>query len=141
MKRLVLAFVIFLIASSYSNPLQSESNSTDIRNLNGDGFVDQAVNGLTEGVEISKENLDKIREFLKKIDDMVKEVNQKISDMRIEMGTVNADHFRLTKLASETYRNVKSTLRRTRQKLFKLADKTIRVTKDVLLYLEGWGPN
>merc|ERR1719328_189593 len=72
---------------------------------------------------------------------MVKEVDQKISEVTIRMGSVAAEADTLQKQASETYRNVKSTLRRTRQELFKLADKTIRVTDDVLLYLEGWGPN
>merc|ERR1711962_1133173 len=57
------------------------------------------------------------------------------------MGSVAAEADTLQKKASDTYSNVKSILRRTRQKLFKLADKTIRVTDDVLLYLEGWGPN
>merc|ERR1711994_71568 len=141
MKRIVLTFVIFLIASSYSNPLQSGPGSSDIRLLNGDGHVDEVVNQMTEGVEMSKENLNKIRGFLKKIDDMVMVVNQKISEVRIEMGSVYADKYRITKQASETYRKVKSILRRTRLELFKLADKTIRVTDDVLLYLKGWGPN
>jgi len=150
MKRIVLTFVIFLIASSYSNPLPSgtisdnsgqNSTSSDIRLLNGDGHVDEVVNQMTEGVEMSKENLNKIRGFLKKIDDMVMVVNQKISEVRIEMGSVYADKYRITKQASETYRKVKSILRRTRLELFKLADKTIRVTDDVLLYLKGWGPN
>merc|ERR1712038_1761350 len=141
MKRIVLTFVIFLIASSYSNPLPSGPGSSDIRLLNGDGHVDEVVNQMTEGVEMSKENLNKIRGFLKKIDDMVMVGNQKISEVRIEMGSVYAHKHKLTKRASETFRNVKSILRRTRQELFKLADKTIRVTDDVLLYLEGWGPN
>merc|ERR1711962_742312 len=150
MKRIVLTFVIFLISSSCSNPLPSgtipdnsgqNSTSSDIRLLNGDGHVDEVVNQMTEGVEMSTENLNKIRGFLEKIDDMVMVVNQKISEVRIEMGSVYAHKHKLVKQASETFRNVKSILRRTRQELFKLADKTIRVTDDVLLYLEGWGPN
>jgi len=141
MKRIVLALVIFQIASSYSNPLQSGPNSSGIRTLNGDGVVNQTLNELTKGVEMSQENLNKIREFLTKIDRMIKEVDQKMADVRIKMGSLIAESVTLTKKASDTYSNVKSILRRTRQKLFKLADKTIRVTDDVLLYLEGWGPN
>jgi len=141
MKRIVLAFVIFLVASSYSNPLQSGPDSSDIRLLNGNGLVDEVVNELTEGVEMSKENLNKIRGFLKKIDDMVMVVNQKISEVRIQMGSVQTDEYRLTKQVWETYRNVRSTLRRARGELFRIADKTMWLTDDVLLYLEGWGPN
>jgi len=145
-----LTFVIFLISSSCSNPLPSgtipdnsgqNSTSSDIRLLNGDGHVDEVVNQMTEGVEMSTENLNKIRGFLEKIDDMVMVVNQKISEVRIQMGSVQTDQYRLTKQVWETYRNVRSTLRRARGELFRIADKTMWLTDDVLLYLEGWGPN
>jgi len=154
MKRIVLTFVIFLIASSYSNPLPSGPGSSDIGILNEEGIeeegelkgneegiVAQVVNGLTKGVQMSEINLKKIRGFLEKIDNMVNKVNRKISDIITAMGTISTKKYKEASQASKTYRYVRAILRRTRQELFKLADKTRLVTDDVLVYLEGWGPD
>merc|ERR1712038_1987276 len=62
-------------------------------------------------------------------------------DIRNAMGTISNKKYKVANQASKTYRYVKSVLCRTRQELFKLADKTILVTTDVLVYLEGWGPD
>ena len=72
---------------------------------------------------------------------MKNRVDKKIKDITTEIGVVNAGEIKHTKLALDAYRSVKSTLRRQRVKLTQLADKTVRVTDDLLLYLEAWGPD
>jgi len=166
MMKTILVLAIFVTTSTYGNPIsmdertfteegeniflrnagyydwqriQRDKSTTDPQGSNG--VVDMMVNVMSQGLKMSEGNLKKIKKFLGEIDEMKNRVDKKIKDITTEIGVVNAGEIKHTKLALDAYRSVKSTLRRQRFKLTKLADKTVRVTDDLLLYLEAWGPD
>jgi len=142
MTKFVLFFVGCVIASSIAIPLSSDSQSNS-ETGNGsvnDGLVDQFVNHMANGIKLSNETLGQIKKYQNKIDDLKSQIDNKIQSITAEIGLVAAEHMKYSKLAIEAYRNVKSIIQRTRNSLFQLADKTERVTEDLIMYMEGWGP-
>jgi len=142
MTKCVLFFVGCVISSSIAIPLSSDSQSNS-ESGNGsvnDGFVDQFVNHMWKGLKLSNETLGEIKKFQNKIERMKNQIDNKIQAITQEIGLVAAEHMKYSKLAITEYRNVKSIIRRERNSLFKLADKTERVTEDMIIFMEGWGP-
>lgn len=142
MAKFVLFFVGCVIASSIAIPLSSDSqsNSESGNGSTNDGLVDQFVNHMANGLKLSNETLSEIKKFQNKIDDLKSQIDNKIQAITQEIGLVAAEHMKYSKLAIDAYRNVKSIIRRERNTLFQLADKTERVTEDMIDYMEGWGP-
>merc|ERR1719211_965229 len=66
------------------------------------------------------------------------QMENKLVELSGDIGVVNAEKVEITNKAFESYRSVKSTLRITRNELKRLADKTIRTTGDLILYMEAW---
>jgi len=154
MTKFVLFFVGCVIASSIAVPVSSDSQSnSELENgsitdglvdqfVNGsitDGLVDQFVNHMADGLKLSNETLGQINIF-QKIFDLKTQIDNKIQAITEEIGLVAAEHMKYSKLAIDAYRKVKSIIRRERNSLFQLADKTERVTEHLIFYMEGWGP-
>jgi len=100
--------------------------------------VSDIVFELIGGLNITEQSIKLVSKNIKKVDYLEEKVDKRISDIRKLIGDVIANEIEVTKKAFETYRNVKSILRRTRMELFKLADKTVKVTKSLSLYTDGW---
>lgn len=142
MTKFVLFFVGCVIASSIANPVSSDSQS-NFESGNGsitDGLVDQFVNHMADGLKLSNETLGQINVFQKKISGLKAQIDKKIQGITQEIGLVAAEHMKYSKLAIDAYRKVKSIIRRERNSLFQLADKTERVTEHLIDYMEGWDP-
>merc|ERR1719415_323881 len=68
----------------------------------------------------------------------MKDVENKLVALTADIGIINTERIKVTKEAITTYRSIKSTLRVARNELKRLADKTIRTTGDLILYMEAW---
>jgi len=140
MTKCVLFFVGCVISSSLAIPLSSDLQSNSGNGSVNDGLVDQFVNHMWKGLQLSNETLSEIKNFQNKIERMRNQIDKKIQAITQEIGLVATEHMKYSKLAINAYRDVKSIIRRERNSLFKLADKTERVTEDMIIYMEGWGP-
>jgi len=128
-----------LQSESYTPIIIQESNSIDVTGGSKKSKnVSDIVFELIGSLNITEHSIKLVSKTIQKIDGLEEKVDKRLSDIRIQLGDVREQEIEVTKKALETYRSVKSILRRTKMKLFKLADKTVKVTKSLSLYTEGW---
>jgi len=104
----------------------------------GDEQLDQLVDTLEEGTKIQQDVIKVAANSSKKIQELLKEVERKIKEMAIDIGVVNANRMEITKKAIDTLIKSKTALKLTRNKLTKLADKTVLSVNDLIVYMEAW---
>lgn len=106
--------------------------------VDGSQILEEVVATLENGTDIQKTIVGKVIDSVAKIDETMREMEMRLSEISADIGVVTSDSIALTHEAFTTYRNAKSTLRIARNGLKKLADKTIRTTDDLILYMEAW---
>jgi len=98
------------------------------------------VNHMQKGLGINKKLMDNVKKFLKDIEKLEAEIDQKIINVTKSIGLVHAENMIDIKLATDSFRNAKLSLQRTRRILIELAEDTIESTKDIQFFMAAWGP-
>ena len=125
-------FLVLLLATSCCTLCTCKATQPD------DGMLEEVVDTLTNGTTIQKLIIRKIKESVAKIDELMKDMERRLSEISADIGVINSEKIELTRQLFATYRNTKSTLRLARNKLRELADKTVRTTDDLILYMQAW---
>lgn len=110
------------------------------------GLVDGALNTDTEvgvmnqGMNILKENMKNFEKLDKLAKSAQEEADQKIAVLVHTIGKIETEKIAITKETVNTYLKGKSKLRNARQRLRRLAVKTISTMKQFEVYMDSWDP-
>jgi tetrahydromethanopterin S-methyltransferase subunit B len=101
-------------------------------------IIDNVIDSMSKGTNIQKTVIENVKTAISKVDSLMREVEAKLVSLAADIGVINSEKIEITREAIGTYQNVKSTLRITRNELKRLADKTIRMTKELITYMDAW---
>jgi len=110
------------------------------------GLVDGALNTGTEvgvmnqGMNIMKENMKTFEKLDKLAKSAQEQADQKIALLVHTIGKITTEKIAVTKETVDTYLKGKSKLRNARQRLRRLAVKTISTMKQFEVYMDSWDP-
>jgi len=135
----IVFIVMFMATCSVALPMPQKTEVVDIVKDNvKDIIIDQIVDVMNNGTNIQGTIIKNVKITVAKVDQLMKDVENKLIALTNDIGIINSERIKATKEAITTYRSVKSTLRVARNELKRLADKTIRTTGDLILYMEAW---
>ena len=130
-------FIVLLLGTS-SFALPRMKRDLDIWKDVGIAIVDEFVDSMTNGTAIQTTIIDNVNEIVSELDELMQQVEDTLVTLTAEIGVINSDKIEVTREAIKTYRNVKSTLRITRNELKRLSHQTILITGDLLIYMNAW---
>ena len=130
-------FIVLLLGTS-SFALPRMKRDLNIWKDFGIAIVDEFVDSMTNGTAIQTTIIDNVNEIVSELDALMQQVEDKLVTLTAEIGVINSDKIEVTREAIKTYRNVKSTLRITRNELKRLSHQTILITGDLLIYMNAW---
>jgi len=123
-------FVCLLLATcSLALPVQP---------IDEDKVLEVFVDILGNGTNVQRTIISKVNETICNIDELMNRVENRLTELSADMGIVNVEKIEIVHSAFESYRKSKLALRKARNKLRRLANKTIIATNDLILYMEAW---
>jgi len=134
----IVFIAMFMATCSVALPMPQKNEAVDIVKDNVGGVIDQVMDMMNNGTDIQGTIIKNVKNTVAKVDQLMKDVENKLVALTADIGIINTERIKVTKEAITTYRSIKSTLRVARNELKRLADKTIRTTGDLILYMEAW---
>ena len=108
------------VENAILNTLNSAENANDDKN---------DLNIVVKAAQLGKVVFNRCKDMIKKIDKLVKEAEKNIADLNLELKSLQQQDKKFQKEYFSKFSEAKSELRKVRQSLRKLADKTIKETQ------------